>query len=134
MRVWKVWAVSLMLLALGGLGCKRAAEPATTDKAASRPPATDEIRLNFSYGSEKQPWVEDVTAVFNRSQGKTASGIHITVQAIPKGSGELVEDLIAGRDHADLASPATGIFIKLNNARSRAPTVQDLIGSTHTRI
>jgi Ca-activated chloride channel family protein len=134
MRVWKFCAVSLLLLSIGGLGCKRAAEPVRTDKGGLKPPTTDEVRLTFSYGSEKQKWVEDVTAAFNSSQAKSAGGKHITVQAIPKGSGELVEDLLSGRDKADLTSPASGVFVKLGNARSRASTGQDLIGTTQNLV
>lgn len=134
MRVWKFCAVSLLLLSIGGLGCKRAAEPVGTDKGELKPPTTDEIRLTFSYGSEKQKWVEDVTAAFNSSQARSAGGKHITIQAIPKGSGELVEDLLSGRDKADLTSPASGVFVKLGNARSRASTGQDLIGTTQNLV
>jgi Ca-activated chloride channel family protein len=134
MRVWKFCAVSLFLLSIVGLGCKRAAEPAPAGKGELKPPTADEIRLTFSYGSEKQKWVEDVTAAFNSSQEKSAGGKHITVQAIPKGSGELVEDLLSGRDKVDLTSPASGVFVKLGNARSRASTGQDLIGTTQNLV
>jgi Ca-activated chloride channel family protein len=134
MRVWKFSAVSLLLLSIGGLGCKRAAEPVRTVKGELKSPTTDEIRLTFSYGSEKQKWIEDVTAAFNSSQAKLAGGKHIIVQAIPKGSGELVEDLLSGRDKVDLTSPASGVFVKLGNAQSRASTGQDLIGTTQNLV
>jgi Ca-activated chloride channel family protein len=134
MRVWKFSAVSLLLLSIGGLGCKRAAEPVRTVKGELKSPTTDEIRLTFSYGSEKQKWIDDVTAAFNSSQAKSAGGKHITVQTIPKGSGELVEDLLSGRDKADLTSPASGVFVKLGNAQSKASTGQDLIGTTQNLV
>lgn len=88
----------------------------------------------FSYGSEKQKWIEDVTATFNQSGAKTSGGKRITVKAIPKGSGECIDDLISGREHDDLISPASNIFIKLGNAQSRAATGKDLIGGTQNLV
>jgi Ca-activated chloride channel family protein len=116
------------------VGCKEAKAPSNGNGSALKPAAADEIRLVFTYGSEKQKWVEDVTAAFNSSGVKSATGKHITVQAIPKGSGELVEDLLSGRDHADVTSPASSVFVKLGNARSRTATGQDLIGSTQNLL
>ncbi len=132
MRLTKFCAVALFSAVLCALGCKRAVAPPSPSSA--RPAASDEIRLLFSYGSEKQKWVDDVVAAFNASQAKLPGGKHITVQAVPKGSGELVEDLLSGTDHADLTSPASGVFVKLGNARSRAATGQDLIGSTQNLL
>jgi Ca-activated chloride channel family protein len=115
-------------------GCRQHPDRPKTTSGKLQPAAANELRLTFTYGSEKQKWVEDVTAAFNASGAKTSDGRHITVQAIPKGSGELVEDLLSGNDHADLTSPASGIFIKQGNARSRAATGQDLIGSTQSLV
>ena len=63
---------------------------------------------------------------------KTAS--RITVKAIPKGSGECVDDLSSGREHDDLISPASNIFLKLGNAQSRSATGKDLIGGTQNLV
>jgi Ca-activated chloride channel family protein len=131
MRVSKFVVVCVLLLAVG---CKRAKAPSSGNGDALKPAGADEIRLVFTYGSEKQKWVEDVTAAFNNSGAKSATGKHITVQGIPKGSGEVVEDLLSGRDHADVTSPASGVFVKLGNARSKAATGQDLIGSTQNLL
>ena len=131
MRVSKFVVVCALLLAVG---CKKAKAPSSGDGDGLKPAAADEIRLLFTYGSEKQKWVEDVTAAFNQSGVKSATGKHITVQGIPKGSGEVVEDLLSGRDHADVTSPASGVFVKLGNARSKAATGQDLIGSTQNLL
>ncbi len=136
MRVWKFCAVTAMLSVALVLatGCKRPPAPAELGSGKLNPPAANEVRLLFTYGSEKQKWVEDVTAAFNASGAKTADGHLITVEAIPNGSGELVEDLLSGRVQADLTSPASGIFIKQGNAKSRAATGQDLIGSTQSLV
>src|SRR5271170_1249188 len=129
-RKWLV-ASFLPLLLFGFVSCKRQSPSQT---AAEAPPAADEIRLLFSYGSEKQKWIEDVTSAFNQSGAKTKGGKRITVKAIPKGSGECVDDLISGREHDDLISPASNVFIKLGNAKARASTGQDLIGSTQNLL
>jgi Ca-activated chloride channel homolog len=129
-RKWLV-ASFLPLLAFGLLSCKK---QSPSETVAEAPPAANEIRLTFAYGSEKQKWIEDVTAAFNASGTRTKGGKLITVKAIPKGSGECVDDLISGREHDDLISPASNIFLKLGNAQSRASTGKDLIGPTQNLV
>src|ERR1700756_5510220 len=132
MRAVRLLAIALLPLLLCGLiSCKKSSAPSENFSAA---PAPDEIRLLFSYGSEKQKWIEDVTPAFNQSGAKTANGKRIAVQAIPKGSGECIVDLISGREHDDLISPASNIFIKLGNAQSRAATGKDMIGNTQNLV
>src|SRR5262249_50842809 len=63
-----------------------------------------------------------------------ASGRPIRVKAVPMGSGELVDEVLAGRLKAHLISPASGVFIKLGNAQSRAASGQDLVGSTDNLV
>ena len=123
--------LSALLLCAGGCKTKQAVEPQHSSTQAA--PA-GELSLTFSYGSEKQKWIEDVTAAFNQSGMKTASGKTIVVKAIPKGSGECVDDVLSGKEQDDLTSPASNIFIKLGNAQSRAATGQDLIGSTQNLL
>jgi Ca-activated chloride channel homolog len=130
-RAAKLLAIVLLPMLASGLLCCR--KPATPDLTSETPPP-DELRLLFSYGSEKQKWIEDVTATFNQSGAKTSGGKRITVKAIPKGSGECIDDLISGREHDDLISPASNIFIKLGNAQSRAATGKDLIGGTQNLV
>jgi Ca-activated chloride channel family protein len=129
-RKWLV-ASFLPLLVFGLLSCKK---QSSSETAAETPPAANEIRLIFSYGSEKQKWIEDATAAFNARGAKTKSGKLITVKAIPKGSGECVDDLVSGREHDDLISPASNIFLKLGNAQSRTATGKDLIGPTQNLV
>jgi Ca-activated chloride channel family protein len=132
MRAGKLLAMGLLpLLACGLLGCKK---QSSNENSAEIHPGPNEIRLLFSYGSEKQKWIEDVTAAFNERGAKTSDGKRITVKAIPKGSGECVDDLISGREHDDLISPASNIFLKLGNAQSRAATGKDLIGGTQSLV
>jgi len=90
----------------------------------------EKLELVFTYGSEKEKWINDVTADFNRSEHKTASGKRIFVKAIPMGSGEAIDEVMEGRRQPDLISPASAAFIKLGNAQSQSKYGKDLIGST----
>jgi Ca-activated chloride channel family protein len=139
MRVRRSVAPWILLLAAASIsGCRQSSSSSSspnTEKSASLPAASaGEIRLVFSYGSEKQKWIEDVTAAFNASNAKTAGGRHVTVQAIPKGSGECLDDLLSGREQDDLTSPASGIFIKQGNAQSRASMGGDVVGPTQNLV
>ena len=125
-------AVLVFALALLGAGCNTA--PPSTNSGSLPSPGPNEVRLLFTYGSEKQSWVEDVVGAFNHAGVHTASGKLVTVQALPKGSGELVEDVLSGKDQADIASPASELFLKLGNARSRAAIGQDLIETTQSLV
>ena len=132
MRGSKLIGGLLILLLSGGLiGCRKGS---AVHPEEEKPIAMDEMQLLFSYGSEKQKWIDDVTTAFNRSSAKTSGGKKITVKAVPKGSGECIDDLLSGREHADITSPASNIFIKQGNAQSRASTGQDLIGNTQNLL
>jgi len=87
------------------------------------------LELIFPYGSEKEKWINEVTAAFNRSGKKTQSGKTIFVRALPMGSGESIDNILSGRMQAHLVSPASAAFIKLGNAESRTKTGKDLIAS-----
>jgi len=92
------------------------------------------LELVFPYGSEKQKWIDDVTAAFNRSGAKTQSGKPIFVRPLPMGSGETIDNILSGRLQAHIASPASLAFIKLGNAESRSKTGKDLIGPTDNLV
>jgi Ca-activated chloride channel family protein len=92
------------------------------------------IELLFTYGSEKEKWIEDVTAAFNRGNHTFGNGKRIQVQAIPMGSGEAMEELLAGKRKAHLVSPASAAFIVLGNAQSRDKTGKDLVGTTQNLV
>jgi Ca-activated chloride channel family protein len=120
------------LLALTMAACTSSAPP--PDTASSKPkeavaPAGS-LELVFTYGSEKEEWVKDVTAAFNAERHKTASGKAIFVKAVALGSGECIDELVQGTRQAHLTSPASAAFIKLGNAQWRAKTGKDLIGAT----
>ncbi|MEA3210292.1 MAG: Ca-activated chloride channel [Chthoniobacter sp.] len=121
---------SLGALAVAILGACQKAPVDTATSGEPPPPKGEKIELLFTYGSEKEDWIKAVTADFHRATPKTASGKFIRINAVAKGSGELIDGLIAGTDKAHLTSPASAAFIKLGNAQWRAKTGQDLIGPT----
>ncbi len=125
-------ALLLFACAVLGAGCKNES-PSRTDTRPQAPPRGS-IELVFPYGSEKEKWISDVTAAFNRSNTKTSSGKPIFVRALPMGSGETIDNILSGRLQAHLASPASAAFIKLGNAESRTKTGKDLIASTDNLV
>jgi Ca-activated chloride channel family protein len=121
----------LFLLVFLAAGCKK--EPPSSQETPSAAPR-GALELVFPYGSEKEKWINDVTAAFNRSGAKSQSGKTIFVRALPMGSGETIDNILSGRLQAHLASPASVAFIKLGNAESRAKTGKDLIGNTENLV
>lgn len=124
--------VSLCVLAtVLHTGCKRSETPAAQSEN-SAPPGS--LELVFTYGSEKEKWIKEATDAFNRSGSKTSGGQRIFVRATPMGSGELVDDVLNGNTKAHIISPASGAFITLGNAESKAKTGHELVGSTENLV
>ncbi len=126
-----VWTVALW-------GCEEK-PPAQGNQRPTPPAARARVAANalevvFAYGSEKKLWIDEATAQFNQSGMKTASGKLIQVDARAMGSGELTEEVQAGRLQAHVISPASKAFITLGNARARASTGQDLVGPTQDLV
>jgi len=88
------------------------------------------VELVFTYGSEKEKWIEEVTNTFNKQKFKTQEGQRIKVKAIPMGSGEAMKELLEGQREAHLVSPASAAFIELYNARSEDKVGKPLVGET----
>src|SRR5215467_947574 len=115
----KVVVASVGWVVLALLACNKSQpQRAETETQQSVPP--NSIELVFTYGSEKEKWVNDVTASFNRSTRRTSSGKQIVVRAIPMGSGECVDEILSGARKTHITSPASVAFIKIGNAQSRA--------------
>jgi Ca-activated chloride channel family protein len=123
----------VLACALFGAGCQKESAPSRSGDTRAQTPR-GAIELVFPYGSEKEKWINDVTAAFNRSNTKTQSGKPIFVRALPMGSGETIDNILSGRLQAHLASPASAAFIKLGNAESRTKTGKDLIASTDNLV
>ena len=82
------------------------------------------VELTFTYGSEKRSWIEDVTKEFNASGKKLPDGRTIRVTAIPPGSGECVDEILAGRRQTRLTSPASALtWRSVTAARKRTRKV-----------
>ena len=96
--------------------------------------AKETLELVFTYGSEKQKWLEEVTNQFNRGGFETESGKTIQVQAIPMGSGKAIEEIALGTREAHLVSPASSAFIELGNAKSKENTGKALVGPTKNLV
>ena len=129
--------ILLPILALFGCDDREAevVEPVAADRAA--PPPEDDagtIRLVFPYGSEKKAWLTAATEEFNRAGNAIADGRTIVVDARPMGSGEQIAEILEGRLEAHLVSPASGLFVELGNAQSRAATGGDLVGQTENLV
>ncbi|MCW8133629.1 MAG: VWA domain-containing protein [Planctomycetota bacterium] len=105
-----------------------------TPPSAEQPAPPDALEIVFTYGSEKEDWIKEVTAGFNQAANKTAGGKTIFVKAIPMGSGECIDEILSGRRQVHLTSPASAAFIKLGNAESRTKTGKDLIPSSENLV
>lgn len=131
----KARGVALLLVLTAGLLTSCRVEPDSSGESAEREEdAAGTVRLLFTYGSEKEAWIEGITDQFNRGEHRTAGGKRIRVEAVAQGSGESIDDLLAGTRKAHLTSPASAAFIKLGNAQSRARTGKDLIGETRNLV
>ena len=93
------------------------------------------LEIVFTYGSEKEDWIKEVTETFNKDAAKSVlKGKRLHITAIPMGSGECIDELVEGTRKAHLTSPASVAFIKLGNARWRAKTGKDLVDSTENLV
>lgn len=64
------------------------------------------------YGSEKQQWIQDVVSDFNARNIVACDG-SISVTAIPIGSGESMQQILAGTIKPDIWSPAGSVWLSL---------------------
>jgi Ca-activated chloride channel family protein len=83
--------------------------------APARTQEGKEIHLLFTYGSEKDAWLKDVTRQFHARKMTTSSGRVIVVDLEPMGSGQCVDSLLAGSKRAHITSPASQVWINLAN-------------------
>ncbi len=140
MNAMKKFLLLLATLALCLTGCGDSQSPGPDSQSnggsggAAPPSGPDTLRLVFTAGSEKEKWIDALTAEFNRAKHKTASGKKIFVEHIPMGSGECVEEILEGKRETHLVSPASEAFIKLGNAESQARLGRNLVGNTENLV
>jgi Ca-activated chloride channel family protein len=111
-----------------------ACKPRSATESESNVSRADQLELTFTYGSEKEKWINDVTSDFNRGDHRTSSGKRIFVRTFPMGSGEAIDEILDGRRQPHIVSPASAAFIKLGNAKSQSRFGKDLIASTDNLV
>src|SRR5262245_18213661 len=94
------------LLAVALAACGGGDAPSTTSRGTV-PVGQPPLERLFTYGSEKKSWIADVTKAFNDTGRRTSSGKRLIVQPIPMGSGECIDEVLSGRRHPHLTSPAS---------------------------
>jgi Ca-activated chloride channel family protein len=125
-------ALGLFLLPwLLALGAALVSMPSLAAKQQNRcSQAPGQVIVRFSYGSEKAGWIHEVTEAFNREGVKTASGRRICVHAIPKGSGDSVNEVKAGKagpEEVHATSPASDLYVNLVNHEYGEEKGEDLL-------
>jgi Ca-activated chloride channel family protein len=128
----KAWRVRFGLL--GALICLLVGCEKVVSTDEKNPVPKDTVRLLFTYSSEKEDWVTDVTATFNQGGYKTKAGKQIYVDAIAEGSGECIDKIINDTQKADLVSPASEVFVRLGNTQGRAKLGREVIGPTQNLV
>jgi Ca-activated chloride channel family protein len=128
-----VFVIGSALLLTTGCKSKQPSSSATAERANAPAPAGS-IELIFTYGSEKERWINEVTDKFNREDHRAPGGKRIFVHAIPMGSGECIDEVLNGERQPHLISPASAAFIKLGNAQSQRKTGRELIASTDNLV
>lgn len=127
----------LLPLMLSGCGSRPGTPDSTAPEAgkeAAAPLPANSIELVFTAGSEKEKWIDALTAEFNAAKHTIASSETIWVTHIPMGSGECVEEILSGKRETHLVSPASEAFIKLGNAESQAKLGRNLVGDTENLV
>lgn len=74
---------------------------------------TAEENILIVYGSEKEDWLEPLVVEYNAANYTTSQGNEITVEAMPMGSLESAEAILAGTLKATVWSPASSLYVPL---------------------
>ena len=83
----------VLLLVFPLSACRSTASSGTESES----PSADRLDLTFTYGSEKEKWITEVTNEFNRGNHRIANGKRIFVRGFPMGSGEAIDEVMDGR-------------------------------------
>ena len=126
-------AGALVVLALT-LACGRDHWDPLSGMPAEDIPDHRRLDLLFVFSSEKQAWVGSVTTRFNQRRLLLPDGRVVQVIAVPAGSGEGVDEILAGRWQAHLFSPSSAVFVELGNQLSQTVAGGPLLGPTRVLL
>jgi Ca-activated chloride channel family protein len=102
LRPFHLLLVFLMLLGLAGCAIPGMEPPKVT--------------VQIVYGSEKQDWMTATTEAFNAQELQTEDGKTIVIEAIPMGSNDSLQRILAGELQPTVWSPASSILLPVANA------------------
>ncbi len=125
------WICLLLSLTLVLVAC----EPQNNNSGTSNGQKSvdqNTIELTFTYGSEKEEWIKNVTQEFNASNTKIGNGKKIAVNAIAMGSGDCISEVVNNTRQTHIVSPASEAFIKIGNSQSQVKTNKNVVGNTET--
>jgi len=71
---------------------------------------TGKLVLNMYYGSEKEAWINDVVSDYNSHNSS------VCIDAVPIGSGQSMQEIVAGAIQPDIWSPAGSVWLALLNS------------------
>jgi Ca-activated chloride channel homolog len=135
-----LWTLAGIFVVASGLACTQQRGGGQVQVAAAmadpRPEEKDDgntLIINFTYGSEKEEWIKEVTKTFN-SQNNRQGGKRIKVNAVPMGSGECIDEILDGKQRVHIVSPASNAFIVLGNDQSKQKTGKPLVGKTKNLV
>src|SRR5215813_2645323 len=74
----------------------------TQSENGAMAPPSDALQLTFTYGSEKEKWINEVTDAFNRGDHRASGGRRIFVNAYAMGSGEAIDEVMQGRRQPEI--------------------------------
>ncbi len=123
--------LALALCLAAATGCTRTESPSPGSPVG---PGEPSLELTFTYGSEKQAWIDESVGAFNASRRRLPDGKIIQVKAFAMGSGECIDEILAGTRQPHVTSPASAAFIKLGNSQSKVKTGRDLVGPTQNLV
>jgi Ca-activated chloride channel homolog len=123
-----------LLFAFGALTSCERDEPASVSSSEKETVDPNALELVFSYGSEKQNWLEKVTEDYHATKPVSSTGKPVRIRLMAMGSGECVDTLLDGSVKAHLTSPASAAFIKLGNVKWRVKTGKDLVAKTENLV
>ena len=92
------------------------------------------LKITILYGSEKQTWLDPLVKQYNDAQHKTAGGKVIVVDATALGSVESGAMIISGQSQPTVWSPASGLYIQVENAEWRKTHSDDLVTGTPNNL